>query len=111
MSLLKKAEGPGRNCPGPPRSASPLKSDKLLFSVRFGGQCARSREGCDPRHNSRMNHIACTCARVPVFRSHSESIQLVFDEEVDAAEARELLRDAPGVKLVDDPVQDRKSVV
>ena len=62
-------------------------------------------EGRKILHDDQLT-VTCTCARVPVFRSHSESIQLVFDEEVDAAEARELLRDAPGVKLVDDPVHN-----
>lgn len=47
--------------------------------------------------------VNCTCARVPVFRSHSESIYLEFDEEVNAEEARSLLENAPGVKVVDDP--------
>lgn len=50
--------------------------------------------------------VTCTCARVPVFRSHSEAIQLMFDEEVDVEETRELLRTAPGVKLMDDPAHN-----
>lgn len=48
--------------------------------------------------------VNCTCIRVPVFRSHSESIMVEFDKAIDVEKARELLKDAPGVKLVDDPV-------
>ena len=47
--------------------------------------------------------IGCTCVRVPVMRSHSESITLEFDDEVTVAAARDALAAAPGVKLVDDP--------
>ena len=47
--------------------------------------------------------VNCTCVRVPVFRSHSESITLEFDREISPEEARELLKEAPGVKLYDDP--------
>lgn len=47
--------------------------------------------------------VTCTCVRIPVFRSHSESITLSFDKEIDVAKAQELLADAEGVKLMDDP--------
>ena len=46
--------------------------------------------------------VSCTCVRVPVMRSHSISAQLKFDRPVSVEEAREILKDAPGVKLVDD---------
>ena len=46
--------------------------------------------------------VSCTCVRVPVVRSHSISVSLHFDKPVTVAEAREILKDAPGVKLVDD---------
>ena len=47
--------------------------------------------------------VNCTCVRVPVLRSHSESITLEFDRPVSVEDAREVLATAPGVKLVDDP--------
>lgn len=47
--------------------------------------------------------VNCTCVRVPVMRSHSESITLEFEREVSVEAAREALMAAPGVKLVDDP--------
>ena len=58
-------------------------------------------EGRKIMHLPEMN-VSCTCVRVPVMRSHSISVQLKFDRPVSVAEAREILKDAPGVKLVDD---------
>lgn len=46
--------------------------------------------------------ITATCVRVPVLRAHSESINLEFENPFDVAQAREILSQAPGVKLVDD---------
>ena len=46
--------------------------------------------------------VSCTCVRVPVVRSHSISVSLHFDRPVTVEEVREVLKDAPGVKLVDD---------
>ena len=46
--------------------------------------------------------VSCTCVRVPVVRSHSISVSLRFDRPVTVEQAREVLKDAPGVKLVDD---------
>ena len=47
--------------------------------------------------------VNCTCVRVPILRSHSESIMVEFEKDIDVAKARELLSHAAGVKLVDDP--------
>ena len=46
--------------------------------------------------------VSCTCVRVPVVRSHSISVSVYFDRHVTVDEARQVLKDAPGVKLVDD---------
>ena len=51
--------------------------------------------------------VSCTCVRVPVVRSHSISVSLHFDHPISVAEAREILRHAPGVKLVDDLANKR----
>jgi aspartate-semialdehyde dehydrogenase len=45
--------------------------------------------------------ITATCVRVPVFVGHSESINIEFEREVSAAEAQSILREAPGIMLVD----------
>ena len=47
--------------------------------------------------------VSATCVRVPVVTGHSISVHAVFGTEVDAEGAREALRNAPGVILVDDP--------
>lgn len=46
--------------------------------------------------------ITATCVRVPVLRAHSESINLEFERPFSVAQAREILSQAPGVKLVED---------
>ena len=46
--------------------------------------------------------VSCTCVRVPVVRSHSISVALHFDRPVSVQEAREVIADAPGCRLVDD---------
>lgn len=46
--------------------------------------------------------ITATCVRVPVLRAHSEAINLEFAESFSVAKAREILKAAPGVKLVED---------
>jgi aspartate-semialdehyde dehydrogenase len=46
--------------------------------------------------------VSATCIRVPVLRAHSEAINLEFAEPFPVAEARQLIAQAPGVKLVED---------
>ncbi|SKA10203.1 aspartate-semialdehyde dehydrogenase [Enhydrobacter aerosaccus] len=48
--------------------------------------------------------ILPTCIRVPVLRAHSESVALELEAPMSPEEAREILRRAPGIKIVDDPV-------
>jgi aspartate-semialdehyde dehydrogenase len=45
--------------------------------------------------------VTATCVRVPVFVGHSESINIEFEREISAKEAQDILREAPGVMLVD----------
>jgi aspartate-semialdehyde dehydrogenase len=45
--------------------------------------------------------VTATCVRVPVFVGHSESINVEFEREISAQEAQDILREAPGVMLVD----------
>lgn len=47
--------------------------------------------------------VSCTCVRVPVYNGHSVSINLELGRELSADAARAILRQAPGVLLVDDP--------
>jgi aspartate-semialdehyde dehydrogenase len=45
--------------------------------------------------------VSATCVRVPVFVGHSEAVNIEFEQEISAAQARSILREAPGVMLVD----------
>jgi aspartate-semialdehyde dehydrogenase len=47
--------------------------------------------------------VSATCVRVPVVTGHSIAVHAVFGSELDADGARQVLRNAPGVILVDDP--------
>ncbi len=47
--------------------------------------------------------LSATCVRVPTLRGHAESLTLTFDSEVQADEARELLRKAPNLVILDNP--------
>jgi aspartate-semialdehyde dehydrogenase len=48
--------------------------------------------------------VSATCARVPVFISHSEAIHIELTNAITPDEARHILAQAPGVKVLDDPV-------
>jgi len=45
--------------------------------------------------------VTATCVRVPVFVGHSESLNIEFERPMTVAEARSILREAPGVMVVD----------
>jgi aspartate-semialdehyde dehydrogenase len=45
--------------------------------------------------------VTATCVRVPVFVGHAEAVNIEFENEITADEAREILREAPGVLVVD----------
>jgi aspartate-semialdehyde dehydrogenase len=45
--------------------------------------------------------VTATCVRVPVFVGHSEAINIEFEDEISAADAQRILREAPGIMLVD----------
>lgn len=45
--------------------------------------------------------LTATCVRVPVFVGHAEAVNIEFEDEITADEAREILREAPGCLVVD----------
>jgi len=51
--------------------------------------------------------IGATCVRVPVLRAHSVAVTFECERPIAPAEVRELMRHAPGVRLVDDPERNR----
>jgi len=48
--------------------------------------------------------ISTTCVRVPVFTGHSMAVNIEFSQPMSPEEARRILAQAPGVKVIDDPV-------
>ena len=52
--------------------------------------------------NDPQIRISATCVRVPVLRAHSEAINLEFAQPMSVATAKDLLANAPGVRLVED---------
>jgi len=54
-----------------------------------------------------MNHpdfqASVTCVRVPVYRAHSVAVSAEFEKPVTPDEARTVLREAPGIEVVDNP--------
>jgi aspartate-semialdehyde dehydrogenase len=47
--------------------------------------------------------VSATCVRVPVLTTHSLAVHAIFDKEVSRQVAQDVLKNAPGVELVDDP--------
>jgi aspartate-semialdehyde dehydrogenase len=47
--------------------------------------------------------ISATCVRVPVFMGHGEAVHIEFSQPMSPDEARHILAQAPGVKVLDDP--------
>ena len=45
--------------------------------------------------------LTATCVRVPVFVGHSESVNIEFEREMTAEQAQDILREAPGIMLID----------
>jgi aspartate-semialdehyde dehydrogenase len=50
--------------------------------------------------------LTATCVRVPTFVGHAESVNIEFENELTADRAREILREAPGIMVVDDPEEN-----
>ncbi|XP_065857585.1 uncharacterized protein [Euphorbia lathyris] len=46
--------------------------------------------------------VTATCIRVPVMRAHAESVNLQFEKPLDEEKARDILKSAPGVVVIDD---------
>ncbi len=47
--------------------------------------------------------VTATCVRVPVFRGHSEAINIQTEKKLSVQEVKEILSNAPGVKVIDNP--------
>lgn len=47
--------------------------------------------------------ISATCARIPVFRAHSEAVTVELEDKITPKKAKELFNEFPGIKVSDDP--------
>jgi aspartate-semialdehyde dehydrogenase len=63
-------------------------------------------ETCKIMHDDGIK-VTATCIRVPVFNSHSESVNIETEKKLTRAKVIELLSQAPGVKVVDDPANKK----
>lgn len=101
------AMGRGEEMPEPRAFAAQLASNLIpqIGGEKFAGftseEMKMQNEGRKIMHLPELR-VNCTCVRVPVLRSHSESVTLEFERDITLDEAREALVTAPGVKLVDD---------
>jgi aspartate-semialdehyde dehydrogenase len=50
--------------------------------------------------------LTATCVRVPVFVGHAEAVNVEFENPLSADEARDILREAPGLMVVDSPADN-----
>lgn len=101
------AMGRGEEIPEPHAFVAQLASNLIPQIGGFNEEGYTSEEMKLQNEGRKIMHlpelrVCCTCVRVPVLRSHSESVTLEFERPVDLDEARSALAAAPGVKLVDD---------
>lgn len=99
----------------------PVTIKALKYQLAFNVYCHDSKIGPNGYNEEEMKlvhetrkifhcpdiAITAACVRVPVLRAHSESINLEFSSPITPDEVRELLSTAPGVKIVDDRLNNR----
>ncbi len=76
--------------------------DSAVGADGYNGEETKMREEARKILAHPELRLSATCVRVPVYRAHSEAIHAEFSRPVTAAEAAEVLREAAGVRLVDD---------
>lgn len=86
----------------------PIAFEMLPHIGSFDDEGISEEEWKMVRESRKIMHIpdlevSCTTVRVPVFRGHGETIVARFERPISPDEAREVLRNAPGVELMDDP--------
>ena len=101
------AMGRGEEIPEPRAFAAQLVSNLIPQIGGFNEEGYTSEEMKLQNEGRKIMHlpelaVCCTCVRVPVLRSHSESVTLELERPVTLEAVREALAAAPGVKLVDD---------
>ena len=99
----------------------PVTCNTLKYQLAFNLYCHDSAIGDNGYNEEEMKMvkethkifscpdiaITCTCVRVPVVRTHCESINLEFTNPITPDEVRNILAGAPGVKIIDDRQENR----
>jgi aspartate-semialdehyde dehydrogenase len=94
----------------------PIGKEKFphqIFNNLFSHNTKIAENGYNEEENKMVNEtrkifgdpkilITATCIRVPIPRAHSESINLEFERPITPDQVRDILRKAPGVKVIDD---------
>ena len=95
--------------PAPKKFAAPIAFNVLPFAGAYSGDEGWTDEELKLTNETRKIleipdlPVSGTCVRVPVYTGHSLSINAEFAQPLSVERARELLRSAPGVQLVDIP--------
>ncbi len=80
--------------------------DAFLESGYTKEEMKMQNEGRRIMHHPEFR-ASVTCVRVPVYRAHSVAISAEFAEPISLQRAREVLAEAPGVEVVDEPARNR----
>jgi aspartate-semialdehyde dehydrogenase len=80
--------------------------DSFLPSGYTKEEMKMENEGRKIMHHPSFK-ASVTCVRVPVYRSHSVAVSAEFEKPITVAAAREVLKKAPGLDLVDDPANQK----
>jgi aspartate-semialdehyde dehydrogenase len=105
-----KALGRGEKVPAATAHAAQLAGNVLPHDWKAGEEGYSEEEWKMVRETKKIMgddsiQVSPTTARVPVRIGHSESINLEFERPITADQAREALRRAPGIVLIDDPAR------
>lgn len=102
-------------------AGKPVTCRTLKYQLAFNVYCHDSKIGPNGYNEEEMKMvhethkifscpdiaITCTCVRVPVMRTHCESINIEFENAISPDEVRNLLGAAPGVSIIDDCERNR----
>jgi len=79
--------------------------DSFLDSGYTKEEMKMQNEGRKIMHHPSFR-ASVTCVRVPVYRAHSVAVNAEFERPVTVPSAREVLRKAPGLQVIDDPAKN-----
>lgn len=103
----QKAIAEGTEVPAPKAFADQLAMNLIPDIGGIGENLYTSEEMKMQNEGRKILHapelrVNCTCIRVPIARSHSESITVEFENEMTREQALEILGKAEGIKVIDD---------